>query len=77
MSPDHTFLQQHKKVGKKRRSPANLLIQFQPYLVDQTGVSAHPCALHALTSRPVRSFDKAQSKSGKLESRGSTASLLR
>jgi hypothetical protein len=28
LSPDHTFLQQHKKVGKKRRSPARLLFRL-------------------------------------------------
>ena len=28
LPPEHTFLQQFKKVAKKRRSPANLLIQF-------------------------------------------------
>ena len=71
LPPDHTFLQQLRKVGKRSRSPANLLIQFQPHLVIKPARRAHPCAHLALSRRPVWPFDKAQQKSGKLESRES------
>ena len=75
LSSDHTFLQQLRKVGKRSRSPTNVLIQFHPHLVDQTSagnihVKQAPCPnVHVWT------FDKAQLKSGKLESRGKANSL--
>lgn len=66
-----TSFQQPKEVGKKGRSPANLLIQFHLHLIFKPTWRAHPCAHQALSRHRVWSFDKAQLKSGKLESRGS------
>jgi hypothetical protein len=64
-----TSSQQPQEVTKKGRSPANLLIQFHLHLIFKPTWRAHPCAHQALSRPPVWPFDKAQMKSGKLESR--------
>jgi hypothetical protein len=69
LPPDHTFLQQLRKVGKRSRSPANLLVQFQLHLIFKPAWRAHPCAHQTLSRHPVWSFDKAPLKLGKLQSR--------